>query len=157
MTISPLKVPYLRAQRNFPNEDLKTLSVEMDRSYIDIADKVNTRTIGIFPANFSVVTGEKWYIEGSTQSQQTLRQIYPIDGEGPYPHGIDFAEFGGFTRIYGTFTDGTYWYPLPFVSVVNVTNQVNIYIDSTYIQVTEGAGSPTITSGFVILEWLALF
>lgn len=161
MTISPLKMPYLRGQRNFPNDALKTLSVEIDRAYIDIADKVNLRTIGIFPVNNSVVTGERWYLEGSAQAQQTLRQVYTFTGPSPIspiPHGLNLSLLTAIVKIYGTFTDGTFWYPLPYVDVVNANNQINVIVETANIVITTGAGTPpAITTGYVVLEWLADF
>lgn len=149
--------PYLRDQRQFPVTDLKTLAVENDRAYIDIASKVNARTIGIFALNNSIITGESWYLAGSSQRQQTLRKLFTFTTSGTFPHGIDFTTITGFTKIYGTFTNGTNWFPLPFVDVVSATNQVGIRVNPTNVVITAGAGAPTITSGFVILEWLSQF
>ena len=148
--------PYLRTSRNFPEES-QPLSVEINRSYVDIASKVNDRTIGLFPTTRPAITGEAWFYN-KNERQQTIRQIYLITGAGNRPHGINLAQIAGMTRIWGTFTDGTNWYPLPYVDVVSATNQVNIVVNPTNIVITAGAGSPpTISSGFVVLEWLALF
>lgn len=63
-----------------------------------------------------------------------------------------------FTRIYGVFTDGTVYYPLPYVDVVAVNNQVNVVVNATNIVITAGGGAPpSITSGYVILEWLSQY
>lgn len=152
------QAPYLRNQRDFPSDDLQKLTVEVDRSYIDIASKVNARTIGIFSVNFPIVTGEQWYISGQPNKQQTLRQLYTFTAAGNIAHGINLSQISGFTKIYGTFTDGTNWYPLPYVDVANATNQINVYVSGTNIVITAGAGAtPTIVSGFVVLEWLSVF
>jgi len=52
-----LQEPYLRVQRDFPAE-INELSKQVDQAYIDIAQKVNVRTIGIFPVLSPVNTGE---------------------------------------------------------------------------------------------------
>lgn len=149
--------PYLRQQRTFPL-DQQELTVEIDKTYIDIANKVNARTIGLFALGAQIVTGEQWYLRGSAQKQQTLRQIYTFTAAGSILHGISTSTISGFTKIYGTFTDGTNWYPLPYVDVTAANNQVNVYVSPTNIVITRGAGSPpAITSGFVVLEWLSLF
>jgi hypothetical protein len=151
------QAPYLRVQRNFPNDNPQNLSVELDRAYTDIASKMNTRTIGTFAVNFPIVTGEQWFVAGSNQKQQTLRQIYTFTAAGNIAHGINFSNISGFTRIYGTFTDGTNWYPLPYVDAVSATNQVALKVTPTNIVITGGAGSPpSISSGYVVLEWLSL-
>lgn len=128
----------------------------MDKCYIDIAIKVNERTIGLFAVNFPVVTGEQWYTSGSNQKQQTLRQLYTFTSAGNIAHGINTSQISGFTKIYGTFTDGSVWYPLPYVDVTAANNQVSLKVTSTNIVITAGGGSPpSITNGFVILEWLS--
>lgn len=146
--------PYLRAQRNFPSDSTQALTVQMDRAYIDIADKVNSRVIGTFATGSPSVTGEQWFTSGSSSRQQSLRQVFPFTSAGSIPHGINFADLTNFVKIYGCFTNGTNWYPLPYVDVVSATNQVNLYVTPTNIVITAGAGAPAITNGTVILEWL---
>lgn len=151
------QAPYLRVQRNFPHDDPQNLSVELDRSYTDIASKVNSRTIGTFAVNFPIVTGEQWFIAGSNLKHQSLRRVYTFTAAGSIPHGINVANITGFSRIYGTFTNGTNWYPLPYVDVVAANNQVNVIVTPTNIVITAGGGAPpAITSGYVVLEWLSL-
>jgi len=147
--------PYLTQQRSFPNDNIQALTVEVDRSYIDIAQKVNARTIGIFAVSKQIVTGEQWYINGQPNKQQTLRQVYTTSGSGTIAHGINVSTTSGFTRIYGTATDGTNWYPLPYVSSSNANEQISIQITPTDIVITAGISAPTITSATIILEWLS--
>lgn len=91
---------FLRTSREFPLES-QPLSVELNKSYIDIAIAVNSRVIGIFPTNRAAITGESWFL--TNQKQQTLRQIYPFTAAGNIAHGINTATIFGFTRIYGAF------------------------------------------------------
>lgn len=154
------QVPYLREQRQFPNDDLKSLSNQVDSAYIDIANKVNARIIGIFAVNVPTITGEEWYITGQPNAQETLRQTYPFsDGNLVIDTGINFASITNFTRIWGTFFDGTYWQTLPYVDVVNVTNQISIKIDPVAgtIIITKGATAGAIQNGLLTLEWLSQF
>lgn len=157
MTITQ-QSPYLRQQRSFPPDNLQVLTVEIDRAYIDIASKVNARTIGTFPVNSPVVTGEEWFLAGQIRKQQTLRRVYPFSSAGSIAHGITTSQITGFTRIYGTFTNGTNWYPLPYVDAADATNQISILVTPTNIVITAGGGAPpSITSGYIILEWLSQF
>jgi hypothetical protein len=150
--------PYLREQFQFPSTDLKTLAVQVDHIYLDIAQKVNSRTIGIFPVNFNAITGESWYLSGSSQKQQTLRQVYQFTSVGSIAHGLNFADIAGFTRIYGAITNGSNWYPLPYVDVNAANNQVNVIVTPTNILISAGGGAPpAITSGWVVLEWLSIY
>lgn len=148
--------PYLRVQRNFPMDNPQALSVEIDRAYTDTAAKVNARIIGTFSVNKPTVTGEQWFYSGSTEKQQSLRQIYTFTSAGSIPHGLNLTLINKISRIFGTFTDGTNWYPLPYVDVVSATNQVSVIVTPANIVIAAGAGAPpTITNGTVILEWLS--
>lgn len=157
---------FLRTSRNFP-ADLKLLSIEADRSYIDIARSVNTRVIGLFTLNRSTATGENWFIT-QARRQQGLREVYRFEeadftgGVATIAHGIQFLSLTNFVRIWGTFFDagaitGTpAWYPLPYVDTVLITNQISVWVDATNIVITKGTTCPfTIENGLVVLEWLA--
>lgn len=150
------QVPFLRTSREFPS-DMEDLVLELNRSYIDIANAVNNRTISSFSTNRAVITGENYFINRNIK-QQALRQVYNITAAGSVPHGIETTRIGTFSRIYGVFTDGTNWYPLPYVDTVSATNQISLSLTPTNIVITAGGGTPpTISSGFVVLEWLGIF
>lgn len=149
--------PYLRQQRNFPNDNPQALTVEMDKAYIDIAQKVNDRTVGLFPDNAPIVTGEKWFLNGQAQGQQTLRQVYLFTAVGSIVHGINFNGVSQFTKPSGSFTDGTNWYGAIYASSVPIAGQVTFYVTPTNIVIQAGTAAPAITKGTIILEWLSLF
>jgi hypothetical protein len=149
--------PYLREQRQFPENDLKQLARQSDQAYIDIASKVNARTIGIFATNFPVITGEQWYLTGQPQKQQTLRQIYTFNAVGNIAHGINLAAVSQFTKCSGSFTDGTNYYGAIYASNVAIAGQVTFYVTPNNIVILGGAGAPAIVSGTIILEWLSQF
>lgn len=141
--------PFLRTQRKFP-EELEELALEVDRAYIDIAQKINERTIGIYSTR-RVVNGESWFL--TSQQLNPLRQVFTFSTFAAINHGIAPSETQGFIRIYGAFTDGALWYPLPYVSST-VAEQVGISITSTQITFDVGGSAPTITNGRIVLEWL---
>jgi hypothetical protein len=146
---------FLRTSRSFPS-DIQSLAAELSKTYIDIANQVNNRTSGIF-GSAPTITGESWFLGGEVSRQQTLRQVYPITGAGNYAHKIDVPNISGFTKIYGTFVDNArIWYPIPYVDVVSVTNQVGVSVTPLNIVLVSGSTAPVIVSGFVILEWLSL-
>lgn len=151
------QTPYIQEQRNFPKKNAEDLATQVDIAYIDIARKINERIIGQYSVNFSAVTGEKWFLDGEPTPQQTLRQVYEYSGTATIPHGINTTQIQGFTKIYGVGYDGTIWYPLPYVDVTLATNQIALSVDATNINITLGGTAPVITSGFIILEWLAVF
>ena len=148
--------PFLRTSRNFP-QDAQALTVEVNKSYVDVANAVNERVIGIFSKGRPSITGESWFI--SSQRQQTFRQMYNFTSfTSPLsiPHMINTAQIAAITRIYGTAVAGTTWYPLPYVDATAANNQIQLVVTSTNIVITAGGGAPpAITSGFVVLEWLS--
>lgn len=157
MTTNFQQMPYLRDQRQFPNDDIRALSNQVDHAYIDIASKVNARIIGIFAVNFPIVTGEQWFLQGQPRKQQTLRQVYEFTAAGNIPHGINFDSVSQFTKPSGTFTDGTNYYGCIYASNVAIAGQVSFYVTDTNIVVLSGGGAPAIVSGSIILEWLSVF
>jgi hypothetical protein len=150
--------PYLRVQRNFPTENIQALTVEIDRAYVDTAIKVNSRTIGVFALGNQLITGEKYYLTGQPNGQQGLRQIYTFNAASlNFVHNLNLSTISYFSRIYGSFTNGTNWYPMPYVDATAATNQVSVVITPTNIVITAGSGAPTITSGVIVLEWVSQF
>lgn len=145
---------FLRTSRGFP-EEIHQLSVEIDRAYVDIARNVNNRVIGFFPKNRSVESGEKWYIN-QAKEQVGFRQVYSWDDTHlTISHGIDFLSLTNFVKIYGTFFDGTNWWPLPYVDVVAINNQINVQVTPTQIIITKGAGAPpACNNGLVVVEFI---
>lgn len=146
------QVSYLRTTRDFP-EDPQALRIELLKGYIDTANAVNSRTIGLFPVNRPAVSGEEWFLNGPNQRQQGQRQVYSFTTFSNIAHGLTITNLSRFVRIFGAFTDGSVWYPLPFVDPT-AANQVGVKITSTNIVFTAGGGAPAVTSGIVVLEWL---
>jgi hypothetical protein len=155
------QVAFLRTTREFP-EELHQLTVEVNKTYVDIANAVNNRTISIFPTGRSVLDGESWFLNSSLR-QQGLRQVYTFTGTTAINIGFKFSSIAQFSpKCYGTFTDGTNWYGLIYGSNVAVAGQISFFIafngSSTLtdqIVFAVGAGAPAITKGTIILEWLS--
>ena len=158
MTINIQNSPYLRNQRTFP-PDTQGMVIEMDKAYVDIANNVNARIIGNFPVSVSSVTGESWYLNGSRNRQQTLRQVFQVTSTSPITHNIPVTQIAAFTKCYGSFSDAptsTDYYGLIYASNVAIAGQTGFYITPTQIVFTVGAGSPVLTSGLIVLEWLSV-
>ena len=146
------RTPFLRTSREIP-EDLHQLTVEVNKAYVDIAEAVNRRTIGLFPVNQPAITGESWFI--TTSRQQTLRQVYNFTTTTPILHGINFTQISAISRMYGQFTDGTNWYGLIAASNVAIAGQVSFFLSPTSIILLGGGGTPALTRGIIVLEWLS--
>ncbi len=147
------QVSYLRTSRQF-TADAQQLSVEMEKCYIDVANSVNCRTIGIFPATRPIVTGESWFIS-KDQRQQSFRQVYTFTTTASIPHGIKINQISYMTRMYGQYTDGNNWYGLIPAGPTAIAGQIVFYVDGTNIVFVVGGGSPTVTKGLIVLEWLS--
>ncbi len=146
--------PFLRTTRNFPQE-AQPLSVEINRSYLDIAEKMNDREIGLYPTMRPGQNGEKWYLTGS-KAQSAFRQVYPFTATGNIPHGIMWPSVSFISPLsYGTFTDGTNWYGAIYAGSTAIAGQVSFYVTPTNIVVVAGAGAPAITQGYINLEWVS--
>lgn len=149
------KAAYLRTSRQFPG-DPEQLAYQVNKAYIDIANAINFRVIGIFPTSQPASGGESWLIN-SNRRQQNQRQVYPFDDTNlTFDHSIDLNSLTNFVRIWGTFFDGTNWNNLPYVDVTSATNQIEIQVNATQIVVTKGAGAPpAIQNGLIVVEWIA--
>lgn len=156
-----ITAPYLRTTRNFPQDPSK-LSDEIDKAYIDTANAVNARTIGIFPSRRPIVTGESWFIDNNNK-QQTIRQIYRFGAIAP-GGTLDIAtgifDFTEFSKIYGTVVTNVPDYrPIPYADAAVVTNNISIRVviigGNTFIRIVLGATSPAVTRGLAVIEWLS--
>lgn len=144
--------PYLKTSREFPT-DIDNLVFELNKSYIDIANAVNNRTISIFPKNKVAITGEKYFLNNN--GQQTLRQVYTFTSTAPIIHSLQLPEIDYFTSPFGSFTNGTNWYGLIYGSNVAIAGQISFYITPTQIVFLVGAGAPVLTKGIIVLEWMS--
>lgn len=144
--------PFLRVQRKFP-ENQTDLVQEIDLAYVDIANAVNTRTIGLFPVSRTVITGEAWYVS-SNRKQQSQRQVFTFTAAGNITHSLGNSLNQVSPNSYGQATDGTNWYGVIFGSSVAIAGQYSFYVTTSQIVVLAGGGAPAITSGFIVLEWL---
>lgn len=146
------QVSYLRTSREFPTDEVEQLSIELSKAYIDIANSINSRTIGIFSINKASVTGESWYL--TSQRQQSFRQVYTFTSTASIPHGLNLSQIDRFTSTYGNYTDGTNWYGLIAGTNVAIAGQILFYITPTQIVFIDNAPQP-LTKGNIVLTWLA--
>jgi hypothetical protein len=158
--------PYLKVQWLFPNTDLKDMSAQMDKAYIDIASKVNDRVIGIYPERKIVPTGSKWYLNGYTRALQTFREVivFPAMASGTFlnidtgvPNLISFTSINGVAAL----DTGTDWRPLPYVDPSLLTTSMTVLVEpnpsggNQSVKVVLGATAPNISAAYVTIEWLS--
>lgn len=146
------QVAYLPTSRNFPRE-VNQLIVELDKSYIDIANAVNNRIISIFPTNVAAINGESWFL--NNERQQGFRQIYSINNFAAFDHNLNFNSIATFTAIRGIGFDGANYYPIPYINPSTPAASVGIYVTTTQVTFIKPSPSPAIVSGIIILEWIS--
>lgn len=70
------------------------------------------------------------------------------------PHGLTINPGFSFTRIYGCATDpNTTFIPLPYASATAADN-VELYVDTTNVNVVTGADYSMYTTTYIIIEWI---
>lgn len=150
---------YLITTRNFP-EEIKDLTVELSRTYIDIANAVNNRVISIFPINRPARDGENWFF--TNQRQEGFRQVYTFTTSADINLGFKLSSVYSPSRCWGQFKDASgNSYGVIWGSNVAIAGQLSFYLrvtastSSDVITFAVGAGSPTIVSGFLVIEWIS--
>lgn len=161
MTFAPVDstASFLTIAETFP-QDQSQLLVKMTSVHSDIANCVNIREIAQYEDNQQILTGQQFSTHGNpTLKKFVFRKMlyigaYAAGGTYNIPHGI--TGLVQFTHIYGTcITDAVDYRPIPYTSTVAVANQISIRIDNAgNIVLGVGAGSPNITSGIIVLEYL---
>jgi len=149
--------PFLPTSIYFPEEFLE-FRIKILETYRNISNTVNTRQISIFDFTENL-TGEQWPVVGNPQSKrQPYRKVISTGAiatgaTATLPHGI--ASISAFTHIFGTcVTDVVDYRPIPYSSVVATNQQIQLTVTATNVVIVNGAASPNITSGFVVLEYL---
>jgi hypothetical protein len=154
------QVAYIRTSREYP-EDLHQFTVEVNKTYVDIANAVNTSIGAIFPTNRPAITREGWFLTGNLK-QQGFRQVYNLTTTAgvfnTINHGILVTNPAMFTpKCYGSYTDGTNSYGLIFASNSGTTipGQISFYITANQVIFLADAAAPTPTVGLLLLEWIS--
>lgn len=160
MTFAPnnaLGNTYLPTYRNYQLEP-DILNQALSRDYVSIAYAVNTKTNGVFET-VETQNGEQFYSLTADLSKKryVFRKCFTLGAvatgtTATVAHGITNAQ--QYTCIYGVcFTDVNDSRPLPYASVTANAN-IEINVTSTSIVINNGAASPNIVSGVVILEYI---
>jgi len=154
--------PFLITSRFFP-PDLTLLQPVLNKAWIETAQAVNARVIGSFEP-IENITGEKWFeesVEGQPiRRRQSYRMFFRFGAivagvTLPIPYEINTLD--EFTRIYGTCeTDVIDFRPIPYASATVVTEQIELQVTPTVINIINGAGAPDIVRGIVVMEYLKL-
>lgn len=143
---------YLPNFRDF-QQDEQELKLLLSKSYTEIALSCNYKTNGIYDV-VETQNGQQFNNPASDQDKRfAFRKMFNIDPAAlTFNHGITGVT--QFTFIYGVINTAIDSRPLPYVDVVNVTNQTAIRVTATQVIITNGATAQAITGGIVVLEYL---
>lgn len=152
------QIAFLRTSRKFP-EDQKELIFEVNKAYIDTAQAVNDRTIGIYSINRPAITGNSYFF--TSRKQQSFRQMYVFTSTANIKLGFKLSNIFQIIQMYGLYTSGTKTFGLIPATSVAIAGQISFYIDvdatdtkSDLIKFVLGAGAPALTRGTIIVEWI---
>jgi hypothetical protein len=147
---------FLQTYRNFEG-DTEQIRILLNNSYRDTAEAVNVRTIGTHDL-VEVQNGEQYFNPTNTQNKRyAFRKTFSIGAiatgaTNTFNH--DITGISIVTHFYGgVITDVPDYRPLPNPSTTANAN-IDVIVTNTQISITNGAGSPNITGGILVIEYL---
>jgi len=149
---SSLPPPDFISQNTTYSQDESQRLLQHTKFAADAARYINTREIALYD-RVEIQTGQQWFnLANNQQKRYGFRKTFAIsDAALTFAHGITGITLC--TYIGGSFTDGTNFYPLPYVSTV-LANQIQVVVTATQVIITKGGGAPAISSGVLVLEYL---
>lgn len=154
------QAPFLPTSQVFPEEESQLLIVHTD-VYASSAQAINIRQIGTYD-KLEQINGQ-FFFNDTTPSKKRLayRQTYSFGATAAGATTLVAHNISGvnsivtFTHIYGTcITAVIDNRPIPYASVTAIGEQIEVLIDATNINISNGAAAPAITSGIIVLEYL---
>lgn len=121
------------------------------------ARMVNRKDTGSYE-EVEQLTNQQFFGATPQEKRYVYRRVYDIGAIAAgatlnTPHGL--TNVTEYVRMYGTCVTAVVDYrPLPRVSMVNINQQISLDVVGVNIVIINGAGSPNITSGLVVLEYL---
>lgn len=124
------------------------------------ADVLNLKENGQYEDG-EILTGQTWFTTANNQTKRyTYRKAFNIGAiasgaTATIAHGITNILY--FTRISGgCVTDVVDYRPIPYSSVANVNLQIQVNVAGANLVIVNGAASPNITAGVVVLEYFKI-
>lgn len=122
----------------------------------EILRNLNKKEIASYE-ELELLNGQQYYGATPQEKRYVYRRVFPFGAIAagatlPIVHGI--AGITAFTRMYGTvITANPDDRPIPFAGVVANSN-IEIIRNGLNVNITVGAGSPNVTSGILVVEYL---
>lgn len=147
---------YLPQDVDLP-EEAKELKELLKKTLEDHAKMINIKDTGSYE-EIEQIINQQFFGANPQTKRYVFRQVYDFGAIAAgatlnIVHGI--TGITEFTRIYGTVVTNVIDYrPLPRVSTVAINQQISLDVVGINIVIINGAGSPNITDGIVVLEYL---
>lgn len=146
----------------------KELLVRLYQILNMMAININLKETGYYVTS-EFVTGQKFFptnidstTQGSPQYRETYRKVVnfgalPNTATKSVAHGITCDANTIFTKIQGNASDQTnkVYLPLPYASSTLINN-IELYVDSTNVNIITGSNRSTYLITYVILEYIKL-
>lgn len=151
--------PYIVTSRTFPMDPVE-LSPVMTKMYFEVANGVNSRTIGIYD-KFQIVTGNRYFNDGDpTNRLQSFRQVYTLtsiaNGTNVIASGIAIDSNTKFVNIYGVAQSATIATPLTpwIVGTPNDAPYLRVNLSTADIEIITTTANWTAFSVTIVLEYI---
>lgn len=150
------------------SEEFKELLVRMYQNIGLMALVLNTKDTGQYQLT-ELVNGQQYFsnpVSAVANAQnQSLRQVYrivinfgalPNTATKSVAHNITCNSGTTFTRIYATASDttGLNYVPIPYASTTAVADDIELYVDSTNVNIKTGSNRSNFNVCYVVLEYL---
>lgn len=160
-------IQQLQQTEGIPDE-LKELLVRLYQNIGVIAMSLNAKDSAFYSLD-EFVTGQQFFSNPSmgsaAQPNVDLRQTYrmvvnfgalPATTTKSVPHGIVCNAGTTFTRIYATASDttGLTYIPIPYASTIDSAHNVELYVDSTNVNIITGTNRSNYNVCYVVLEYM---
>lgn len=139
---------------NVSEEELRLVLTSQNQL---LASAINAKESGLYPLT-EFITSQAYFYPNNPQNQRyVFRKCFSLGAIASGATSTTNHSITGMTEcvnIYGSvITDTPDFRPLPYASVTANAN-IEIRVTTTQIIIANGAASPNITSGTVVLEYL---
>ena len=150
------------------DEGLRELLVRMYQNLSNMANLLNIKDSGYYVIN-EFLNSQGFFQNpatvNNTDIQPELRNVFrtvvnfgalPNTGTKSVAHNIMITNTFSFTRIYAAASDqtGLTYIPIPYASVTAIADNIELYVDSTNVNIITGSNRSNYTLCYVVLEYI---
>ena len=149
------------------DENLKDILVRLYQNLNQVVLPINTKDTGIYDLS-EFVNGQVFFpnttLSSTTPQAPTARQVYrKVINFGALPnaatksvaHGITIDTNVSITRLYGAATNpGVSFIPIPYVSITALTDQAELGMNATNVNIHTAINYSAYTTCYVVIEYI---